>query len=953
MATLPSPTQVAGSQYSLYEAFYQQVDPTNHGSVGALEAAKFLKKSGLSDDELSKIWDLSDPNGKGYLNKPGFFVALKLVSLAQAGREVNILNTLLDIPPPKMGDTMPPLMKEHKSIGPPPPPAAVSAASDWAMKPSERANYDQLFDSLQPINGYIPGNKVKGLLIDSKLPVDTLGKIWDLADMDKDGSLDRHEFIVAMHLVYKALEKYAIPNVLPPELMPPGKRKDSIASGPVIPVTPVPVAPIGVPLMQPAEPPKPVPIPIPQITWVVSPEERTRYETLFIQSDVDKDGFVSGMEIKDVFLQSGVSQAILARIWGLCDMKQTGKLNCEQFCLAMWLINQKLKGIDPPDALTPEMIPPSSRSKPDSHSEPSNSPYSNPELALINKDIEELVLEKQVIENEILQKEADIKIKTGEVKSLQGELDTLAATLKQLENQKGEAQKRLNDLKNQRALVESELSDVKMEIDAEQAQVDNLRRQAEEQEASLKAQEAELNTKRQELEGLKQEETKLELNQNELKNRMESLSQNLQDSQLQISQVKAKITQVQEHQRQMNDVIALAENAIACGDASTVPDTCLNLQPEFRDPSFSRLINGRQESGDNSKDPFSSLNGPSDSGGDAFNHTDAFSNDPFKSTTNSTDPFASSDNFGSGFTSKNTGGFTSDPFSSFNNASAGKSDPFDPFGDGRGGGGGGPATANAGGGGAPAHSTPSQTTNDAVDPFGDDPFAALHAPQRPTSPSPALPPKKSKQRPPRPAPPKMAPTPSPTPTPDPFASAATGADSFADFSNFDSKFSDITGKEKEKATIPPRSAPAAAKSKSNANLDFTEDPFRDYRYEDPFNIGDPFQDATDNVSQTSVNNNRTSNNNTWDGPKMVDAFGMEVVSPPRPAAANGGRSPLPQPLPSEDQQLAWAAAESLRLEEERRNNQRKEIADLQMALTLSKKDKSKNRTTNALKRILS
>jgi hypothetical protein len=32
---------------------------------------------------------------------------------------------------------------------------------------------------------------------------------------------------------------------------------------------------------------------------------------------------------------------------------------------------------------------------------------------------------------------------------LQGELDTLAATLKQLETQKGEAQKRLNDLKNQ------------------------------------------------------------------------------------------------------------------------------------------------------------------------------------------------------------------------------------------------------------------------------------------------------------------------------------------------------------------------------------------------------------------------------------------------------------------------------------------------------------------------
>ena len=67
---------------------------------------------------------------------------------------------------------------------------------DWSIKPTERIKYDQLFDSLQPANGYIPGNKVKGVLMDSKLPVDTLGKIWDLADMDKDGMLDRHEFVV-------------------------------------------------------------------------------------------------------------------------------------------------------------------------------------------------------------------------------------------------------------------------------------------------------------------------------------------------------------------------------------------------------------------------------------------------------------------------------------------------------------------------------------------------------------------------------------------------------------------------------------------------------------------------------------------------------------------------------------------------------------------------------------
>lgn len=44
-------------------------------------------------------------------------------------------------------------------------------------------------------------------------------------------------------------------------------------------------------------------------------------------------------------------------------MKQVGKLNSEQFALSMWLINLKLKGKELPQALTPEMIPPSARTK--------------------------------------------------------------------------------------------------------------------------------------------------------------------------------------------------------------------------------------------------------------------------------------------------------------------------------------------------------------------------------------------------------------------------------------------------------------------------------------------------------------------------------------------------------------------------------------------------------------
>ena len=34
------------------------------------------------------------------------------------------------------------------------------------------------------------------MLLNSKLPIDVLGRVWELADIDKDGMLDNDEFAV-------------------------------------------------------------------------------------------------------------------------------------------------------------------------------------------------------------------------------------------------------------------------------------------------------------------------------------------------------------------------------------------------------------------------------------------------------------------------------------------------------------------------------------------------------------------------------------------------------------------------------------------------------------------------------------------------------------------------------------------------------------------------------------
>lgn len=49
----------------------------------------------------------------------------------------------------------------------------------------------------------------------------------------------------------------------------------------------------------------------------------------------------------------------------LADTRQIGKLTREQFALAMHLIQQKvIKGVDPPQSLTADMIPPTERGTP-------------------------------------------------------------------------------------------------------------------------------------------------------------------------------------------------------------------------------------------------------------------------------------------------------------------------------------------------------------------------------------------------------------------------------------------------------------------------------------------------------------------------------------------------------------------------------------------------------------
>uniref|UniRef100_A0A8C1ZX88 Epidermal growth factor receptor pathway substrate 15 n=1 Tax=Cyprinus carpio TaxID=7962 RepID=A0A8C1ZX88_CYPCA len=516
------------------------VDPSGSGRVGAADAALFLKRSGLTDLILGKIWDLADSDRKGSLNKQQFFVALRLVACAQNGLEVSLKSLNTAVPPPKFHDTSSPLQ-----FGP------VPTDCPWVVKAEEKLKFDAIFDSLSPVGGMLTGDKVKPVLLNSKLPVDVLGRVWELSDIDRDGMLDRDEFAVAMHLVYRALESEPVPMSLPATLIPPSKRK-KLATPPVMPLLPSPAqhkergsAHSGSKTL----PAKPTP---PQ--WVVSPAEKAKYDDLFTKTDSDMDGLVSGAEVRDIFLKTGLPSATLARIWELCDIGDIGKLSRDQFALALYLINQKLsKGVDPPQTLSLEMIPPSDRLTQQNNAATVQAADFSAikELDSLTNEIMDLQKEKSVVEQDIKEREETIRQRNSEVQDLQEEVQKGSEELSRLQAERQEVQEKLERLDEQKRSLEEQLKLIQQQCSQENQLIQSLQVEHSEQEQRIGDYEEELTRAREELLQLQEESRQLGEKVQSARDQLCPLEDAVKESHTQIAREQKRLADLKTEEREV------------------------------------------------------------------------------------------------------------------------------------------------------------------------------------------------------------------------------------------------------------------------------------------------------------------------------------------------------------------------------------------------------------------
>ncbi|KAI9222462.1 hypothetical protein BC828DRAFT_378394 [Blastocladiella britannica] len=242
---------------------------------------------------------------------------------------------------------------------------------------AERDRYRAIFNNLHPIDGQLSGDQCRGTFMQSQLPGPVLKQVWDLADMDRDGALDVEEFIVAMRLMYDAINGLAPPNDLPESMVPPLKRALRLANPELDPlarqagVLGIPslvsmgggsggmgmmVGPAGYAVQVSGQVLRGPAIEFTDnFDWYMSPAERLKYESEFERAPTEND-LLAKHHCYEAFVLTRRPNDEFEVVWNIVDLHGRSALTADQYVCMMHILAQRKFNKPFPRSLPPEVI---------------------------------------------------------------------------------------------------------------------------------------------------------------------------------------------------------------------------------------------------------------------------------------------------------------------------------------------------------------------------------------------------------------------------------------------------------------------------------------------------------------------------------------------------------------------------------------------------------------------
>ncbi|XP_052809143.1 ralBP1-associated Eps domain-containing protein 1-like [Mya arenaria] len=369
-------------EQSVYAELFQTCDADGSGKISGGHAFELFRQSGLPHDVLQQVTELCGAKRLGHFGRSQFYIALKLIAVAQCGLPVTTdsINSGVDIPLPKF----------HKVS-----PSDIGAASGTGQSTADSITERQLQGQLPP-----PPSSAK------KVHSRNLSGQFRGAHAEqppqqilKDGQSVVPDTVSSPFLASQS----QIPTQGPQPSVPLS-----------VPISP-PVAPVmtssagsqqltltgGIPeTVQQSGMVNQIPLrgteewarfesddekhgllghgkkegwdmKLPDFdsssyssdtesvedVWSINDEQREYYVKQFESVEHDPNGHISGVVAKEFFEKSKLTNLELSKIWNLADLNHDGALSLEEFCIAMHLVVLRRNEIEIPERLPFSLMP--------------------------------------------------------------------------------------------------------------------------------------------------------------------------------------------------------------------------------------------------------------------------------------------------------------------------------------------------------------------------------------------------------------------------------------------------------------------------------------------------------------------------------------------------------------------------------------------------------------------